>query len=85
METWICTWPRATPLFDNGAQVGLQRIQFGGQVEVQVQPAMVHAFQTENDFAVRGLPAHAGETGHAADAHWSITVPASTNWSSWSL
>ena len=69
---------------DDGADVVLQRIQFGRQVEVQIQAAMVHALQAEDDLALRDLLSDAGKARHAAYAHRSTTDPASSNWSSWS-
>src|ERR1035441_10033984 len=69
---------------DDGADVVLQRIQFVGQMEVQIQSPMVHALQTEDEFALRDLFPYTGKARHAAYAQWSTTDPASSNWSSWS-
>ena len=70
--------------FDHRANVILYRIQLPRHVEVQVQTAMIHALQAENDFNLARLFPHPGEAGHAAHAHKSTTVPACSNWSSWS-
>src|ERR1035441_2222327 len=61
-----------------------QLIELVGQMEVHLQSAMVHAFQTEHEFALRDLFPDAGKARHAAYAQWSTTDPASSNWSSWS-
>ena len=65
-------------VFDGAADLVLEGIQLGGHVEVQVEPAMIHALQADRDFTLLdGLP-YTGETRHAACAHKSTAGPRDT-------
>jgi len=52
--------------FQRGPHQLLQRIQLRAQMKMQIQAAMVDAFQADDHIAVRGAFLDAGEAGHAA-------------------
>ena len=67
------------PALDDAANLVLQSFQFLGHAAVHVQAAMVHALQGRDNLALPDVLSHAGEARHAAQAHRSTTVPASSN------
>ena len=52
--------------FDDAADVVFQRVERGRNVEMQIQTAMVHALQSEDNFGVLRDLSDPGEAGHAA-------------------
>jgi len=65
--------------FEDAANGGFQRIHFRRQVEMQVQPAVVDALQTQRQLALLHGAPHPREARHAAYLHYSTASPAVTN------
>ena len=56
-------------LFQNPADLALERLQLRRQVQLQVEAAVIHALDADGDIGLRMGLSHPGEAGHAAHAH----------------
>src|SRR5574340_1750552 len=74
--------PAGHVLLHRPAHGRLEGIQLGRQVKVEVQPAVVHALDAEDQLTRGYGPAHPGKSGHASNAHRSTPAAAPRYWSS---